>query len=100
MLSAWSFAGEGDLNQALQALDKLDGNDSFANFKSFHAALIADYLGNAIRAEASYKKAYEQAGTSLRVVQAYGNFLERHDRRDEAIKIYQAFIEQRRQSVD
>ena len=77
LLSAWAFAGEGDLNDALATLDKLDGNDSFANFQSYHSALIADYLSSAIRAEASYKKAYEQAGTSLRVVQAYGNFLER-----------------------
>jgi tetratricopeptide (TPR) repeat protein len=93
LLTAWTFAGEGSLNDALATLDKLDGNDSFANFKSYHSALIADYLSSAVRAEASYKKAYEQAGTSLRVVQAYGNFLERHNRRDEAIKVYQTFLE-------
>lgn len=92
LLIAWSYAGEGELNLALKALDRLDVNDSFANFKSFHAALIADYLGNSIRAEASYRKSYEQAGTSLRVVQAYGNFLERHGRSAEARKIYEAFI--------
>ena len=92
LLTAWAYAGEGNLKDALATLDKLDGNDSFANFKSYHSALIADYLSNAIRADASYKKAYEQAGTSLRVVQAYGNFLERHNRRDEAIKIYETFI--------
>ncbi len=92
LLSAWCFAGEGNLNLALKQLDKLDSNDSFVNFKSYHGALIADYLQNAIRAEVSYKKAYEQAGTSLRVVQAYGNFLERHGRRAEAIKIYNAFL--------
>ena len=93
LLTAWTFAGEGSLNDALATLNKLDGNDSFANFQSYHSALIADYLSSAVRAEASYKKAYEQAGTSLRVVQAYGNFLERHNRRDEAIKIYQTFLE-------
>ena len=93
LVSAWSYAGEGNLNNALKALDKLDGNDSFANFKSYHGALIADFLSNAIRAEASYKKAYEQAGSSLRVVQAYGNFLERHRRGSEALKIYQAYSE-------
>ena len=92
LLTAWAYAGEGKLKEAMATLDKLDGNDSFANFKSYHSALIADYLSSAIRAEASYKKAYEQAGTSLRVAQSYGNFLERHDRRDEAIKIYQTFI--------
>lgn len=93
LLIAWAYAGEGALAPALKALNKLDSNDSFANFKSFHAALISDYLGNAIRAEAFYKKAYEQAGTSLRVVQAYGNFLERSGRGPEAAKIYAAFLD-------
>lgn len=93
LLQAWSFAGEGDINLALKALDRLDSNESFVNFKTFHAALIADYLGNAIRAEASYRKAHEEAGTSLRVVQAYGNFLERNGRSAEAQKIYRAFLD-------
>lgn len=93
LLSAWAWAGEGELNPALQALDKLDSNESFTNFKVFHAALIADYLGNSIRAEAAYKKAYEQAGTSLRVVQSYGNFLERNGRTADAIKLYDTYLE-------
>ena len=93
LLIAWSWAGQGELPPALKALDKLDNNESFANFKTFHAALIADYLGNSIRAEASYKKAYEQTGSSLRVAQAYGNFLERNGRAQEAAKIYTAFLD-------
>ena len=93
LLIAWSYAGEGELNPALKALDRLDSNESFANFKTFHAALIADYLGNAIRAEASYRKAYEEASSSLRIVQAYGNFLERNGRAAEAQKIYRAFLD-------
>ena len=93
LLQAWSYAGEGNVNLALKTLDRLDSNESFANFKTFHAALIADYLGNAIRAEASYRKAYEEAGNALRVVQAYGNFLERNGRSEEARKIYRDFLE-------
>ncbi len=92
LLSAWSYAGEGSLNAALAALDKLDGNDSFANFKSFHAALIADYLKSSIRADAAYKKAYQDAGSSLRVTQAYANFLRRNNRSPEAIKVYDEFL--------
>ena len=92
LLIAWAHAGEGELNLALQALDQLDVNESFANFKAFHSGLISDYLGNSIRAEASYRKAYEDAGTSLRVVQAYGNFLERNGRAADAIKIYRGFV--------
>ena len=92
LLTAWSYAGEGQLNPALKALDRLDSNESFANFKAFHEALIADYLGNDVRAEAAYKKAYEAASGSLRVVQAYGNFLDRHGRAPEAQTLYRAFI--------
>lgn len=93
LLIAWSYAAEGELNQALKALDHLDSNESFSTFKALHSGLISDYLGNAIRAEASYKRAYEDAGNSLRVVQAYGNFLERNGRAAEAQKIYRSFLE-------
>ena len=73
-------------------LDKLDSNEAFENFKSFHAALIADFAGTPLRAETFYKEAYGQAGTSLRVVQAYGNFLERTGRPTEARQVYDLFL--------
>jgi tetratricopeptide (TPR) repeat protein len=92
LLTAWSYAAEGNQKEALKTLDQLDTNDAFVNFKAFHAALIADYLGLPLKAENFYKKAYEQAGTSLRVVQAYGNFLERTQRKEEARKIYNLFL--------
>ncbi len=92
LLAAWSHAGEGELAAALKELEKLDKNESFANFKSFHSGLIADFLGNAIRAEAFFKKAYDQAGTSLRVIQSYGGFLARSGRAAEAEKIYKAYL--------
>jgi tetratricopeptide (TPR) repeat protein len=92
LLTAWTYAGEGSLNAAMSTLDKLDSNDSFVNFKSFHAALIADFLQSSIRAEAAYKKAYQDAGSSLRVTQAYANFLRRNNRAEEAKKIYQEFL--------
>jgi tetratricopeptide (TPR) repeat protein len=92
LLAAWSYAAEGNQKEALKTLDKLDSNDAFVNFKAFHAALIADYFGLPLKAENLYKKAYEQAGTSLRVVQAYGNFLDRTGRKGEARKVYQKFL--------
>ncbi len=92
LLSAWSYAGEGSLNAAMTELNKLDANELFVNFKSFHAALIADVLNSTPRADAAYKKAYGEAGTSLRVTQAYGNYLERNGRSKEAIEVYKAFL--------
>jgi tetratricopeptide (TPR) repeat protein len=92
LLSAWTFAGEGSLNASLKELEKLDGQEAFANYKAFHSALIADFLGSNMRAEPAYKKAYELAPNSLRIVQGYGNFLERNGHKDQAIKIYQAYL--------
>ncbi|MBL8790173.1 MAG: tetratricopeptide repeat protein [Rhizobiales bacterium] len=92
LLTAWTYAGEGSFQAAMKALDKLDRNDTFANFKSLHSALIADYLNNTLRAEPSYRKAYADAGTSLRVTQAYGNYLLRTGKKAEAEKVYTAFL--------
>jgi tetratricopeptide (TPR) repeat protein len=92
LLTAWTYAAQGNQAAAFNALDKLDQNESLANFKSYHGALIADFLGTPLRAETFYKKAYAEAGNSLRVVQAYGNYLERQGRKDEARKIYEQFL--------
>ena len=92
LLSAWSYAGEGSANAAFRELEKLDGQDAFANYKAFHTALIADYLGSSVRADAAYKKAYSLAPTSLRIVQGYGNYLERAGHKAEAEKIYTTYL--------
>ena len=92
LLTAWTYAAQGNQAQAFNALDKLDQNESLENFKSYHGALIADYMGANIRADSFYKKAYQQAGNSLRVVQAYGNYLERNGQKDEARKVYEQFL--------
>jgi tetratricopeptide (TPR) repeat protein len=92
LLNAWSYAADGALNAAMKELEKLDSNESFANFKSFHTALIADVLASDVRADAAYKTAYAEAGTSLRVTQAYGNFLERKGRAKEAQEVYRTFL--------
>ncbi len=93
LLTAWTYAAQGNQAQAFNTLDKLDQNESLENFKSYHGALIADYLGANIRADSFYKKAFAQAGNSLRVVQAYGNYLERNGRKDEARKVYEQFLQ-------
>ncbi len=92
LLNAWSYAGENSLNAALKELDKLDSQPGFNNYKAFHTALIADFMGSKMRADAAYKSAYELAPGSLRVVQAYGNYLERQGHKDDAEKIYRTYL--------
>ena len=92
LLNAWAYAGEGNLSAATKELKKLDGQDSFANYQAFHLALIDDYLGSNIKADPAYRQAFALSGSSLRVTQAYGNFLERNGRKDDAQKTYESFF--------
>ncbi|MFO1088444.1 MAG: tetratricopeptide repeat protein [Hyphomicrobiales bacterium] len=91
LLIAWSYAGEKNLTEALRALDILDKQEAFANFKLFHAALITDYL-NGEATDARYRTTMDKAGNSLRVVQAYGNYLDRTKGADAAKKVYESFL--------
>ena len=92
LLNAWAYAGEGSLNAALKELNKLDNQESFANYKVVHTAMISDFLNSSMRADVAYKKAYQLAGNSLRVAQAYANFLLRNGHKDEAQKVYEKFL--------
>jgi Tfp pilus assembly protein PilF len=92
LLSGWSFAAENNLPGAMAELDSLKRNQAFENFRLFHAGLMADLTGDTTKAEANYRQAYDKAGTSLRVVQAYGSFLERTGRADEALAAYELFL--------
>ncbi len=92
LLSAWANAGDGALNPALKELDKLAANESFASFRLFHEALITDLMNSKVRAETAYKKAYEQAGGSMRVTQAYANYLQRNGKTAAAQKVLMEFL--------
>ncbi|MFW6076189.1 MAG: tetratricopeptide repeat protein [Hyphomicrobiales bacterium] len=92
LLTAWSIAQEGKLDEALDALDVLQSQDAFGNFRLMHTGLIAAHLGDHERAEQAFAEAHDRAGSSLRVVQAYGTFLERTGRGREAAEMYEQFL--------
>jgi tetratricopeptide (TPR) repeat protein len=93
LLTAWSWAGEKRFENAMAALGKLDKTESFAIYKSFNAALISDFLDKPIEAARYFSRIYDDASSSLRVVQSYGNFLERQGKKDEAVKVYQRYMQ-------
>lgn len=89
LATAWSRAGKGEGEAAFAALDTFRDRPAFDLFRVFHEALIADYLGDAARARTAYLKAQEASGAaSLRIVQAYGRFLERQGDVELAREIY------------
>lgn len=86
---SWALAGGGDGDAAYAALNTFRDRPAFDLFRLFHEGLIADYMGDIPRARTAYVKAQEASGgASLRIVQAYGRFLERQGDTELAREIY------------
>lgn len=90
LLTAWTYAGSGDMHRALTLVDKLHG-DNFAVFRDYHAALIAETAHHPSEALKRMKTAYMADKNTLRLVDAYARFMARSGSHDEAIRAYTAF---------
>lgn len=91
MLIAWSQYGAGDTKAAVETLDRLMGADWYALFKDLHTGMILDAAGQRKEAGRRLERAYKADNTALRVVEAYGSYLSREGRKDEALKVFQTF---------
>ena len=91
LLTAWAYAGSKDGKRALATVDRLKSERAFNQFREYHAALIADVVGNPAEAEKRFKAAYEGERNTLQVVDAYARFLAKRGRRDEALALYKTF---------
>ena len=88
LFDAWAAVAQHDeagMQKDLQALLAQNGAEGMA---VFHAALLQDYLGNTAAADTGYKKALGSATPSPRALEAYGRFLERAGRGQDAAKLY------------
>jgi tetratricopeptide (TPR) repeat protein len=90
LLTAWAYAGAGDLRHALESVDRI-GDANVAVFRDYHAALIADALGDPAEALRRYKLAYAKDSQTLRLVDAYARFLARQKDIAGAKAIYAEF---------
>ncbi len=85
LVRAWAKAGEGQTDQALDALSPLDPKIGFGVLRDFNAGLINDLAGRNEAAEANYRATISNpSGRTLRTVQVIGDFLHRTGRDDEA----------------
>jgi len=91
LLSGWASYGAGDARGAVDAIDKLQGADWYALFKDLHTGLILDLAGSKKEAGKRLERAHKLDATALRLVQAYGSWLSRTGRKDEALKVFKAF---------
>jgi tetratricopeptide (TPR) repeat protein len=87
VVSAWAIAGTGNTDGALAMLDGLATQRGVDGLRLMHKALILDHAGRD-EADAAYRQALSVMGMGPRLSDAYGRFLVRKGRSDEAKTLY------------
>jgi tetratricopeptide (TPR) repeat protein len=89
LIVAWCEMGLQHPAQALQALDALKDMRGVQTLRDLHAGMLSDYADRVDDAEQSYKKVIgDQPRLTWRTVEIAGNFYERHQRTEEARRLY------------
>ena len=92
IILAWTYAAEGDDQQALASLEK-GANSSLSVFYVSARGHIHDYLGHPEQAEADYAKAYNLTeGHTLNTVLSYASILARRGKVDDARTVYESYL--------
>jgi len=91
LLIAWAQYGAGDVKAAVETVDRLVGADWYALFKDLHSGMILDAAGQRKEAGRRLERAYKADSSALRVVEAYGSYLSREGKKEDALKVYQTF---------
>ncbi len=94
LLIAWARAGQGNYDQAVDALETTGNPQAdLSSMFQLHAAMINEFGGRTEAAEKNYRAALAAEAPSLRAVVAAGRFYERAGRQAEAEALYQKFNE-------
>jgi tetratricopeptide (TPR) repeat protein len=92
LLWGWAAFGTKDTDTAIALIKSASDAPAFARIAQFNLALMYDLAGRNTEAEAAYKIATDKAHLSDRSAYAYGAFLERFGRADEAKSLYETAI--------
>ena len=94
LITAWSYAAEGDAAAAMRVLDRAEDDPGLAGLYAANRAFINDHAGADEAAAGDYRQAMRITdGRSLSVVQAYGAFLRRTGRAGEARRVYEDYLD-------
>jgi tetratricopeptide (TPR) repeat protein len=88
LIDTWAAAGLGDKAAAFADLDTLRAQGGAESLAAFHLALLSEFIGDAKVADEAYRSALSSHPTP-RVIDAYGRFLERSGRSDDAAALYE-----------
>ncbi len=92
MVEAWALAGQGRIDEAIEALDDLlDQRGGVTGLHAFHTALILDYSGRRDQAADAYTNALETMGMGPRIIEGYARFLRRNGDIEQARELYSRY---------
>jgi tetratricopeptide (TPR) repeat protein len=86
LFDAWAAAAQGDNATVASDMKTLSGLSGTEAVAAFHAALMAEFMNQ--DADALYAKALSLNPGSPRVVEAFGRYLERKGKTDDAARLY------------
>lgn len=90
LIDMWAAAGAGDDAAVAADLERVKNEGGLPMLAAFSAALVAEYRGDEAAAEAAYLKVLHSFAPTPRVIDAFGRFLERGGKADEAKALYES----------
>ena len=94
LLLAWINSADDRYGEALTALNHLRKRKAFKPFRTYHSALISDFSGYDAAARESFEETLKgNAWRASRVSLNYGGFLSRQGQRDDALALFNKFLE-------
>jgi len=100
LLTSWVMVGATGGSDPIEALSPLKNQSGLRVLYELHAALLSDAVGRPEEAEKHYKFAAKNVRRStLRVVQGYGQHLERAGKTEQARLLYETYLKENPDSV-
>ena len=93
LLAGWAAFDLDKHDDAQDIFASLDGQQLYRIFADYHAGLAAAAAGNIEDAETLFKSSIGDETPTARLAEAYGRFLERQTRNEDAIAVYDSALE-------
>jgi tetratricopeptide (TPR) repeat protein len=93
ILQQWALMGAGRSAEALQAAGDMQAPGFLAPHLWLHKAMLFEAAGNPAAAEAAYRSAVFTSTFRRLATEMYGGFLLREGRRDEAVALFQTYLD-------
>jgi tetratricopeptide (TPR) repeat protein len=92
LLKAWTRFGEGEVDLAIEELDKLKGEEWYEPFKLLHGAYIALAAGRTSEALERLEKAHSEDANAVRITEAYARALKVAGKTEQAEAVLRDFL--------